>query len=179
MLEAFQSLQDELSSKKQAEVVQTSASASMPGTSAVNLDLPSLRPTPNTQTEDMDVDFGPALPPGLGSDRIRTLMNPRNLLRRSRIDLKDTLTLIGSMMLPDLPQTNTLMNPTNLGCHLPELKNMLTRININLGPDMCHLPQRKNNPLWLNTGLLSPLGLSPLGLTLIKTNLNMIQTPLL
>ena len=68
MLEAFQSLGDELSNKKQAEVVQTSASASRPGTSAVNLDLPPPRPTPNTQTEDMDVDFGPALPPGLRSD---------------------------------------------------------------------------------------------------------------
>ena len=68
MLKAFQSLRDELSNKKQAEVVQTSASASRPGTSAVNLDLPHPRPTPNTQTEDMDVDYGPPLPPGLGSD---------------------------------------------------------------------------------------------------------------
>ena len=68
MLEAFQSLRDELSNKKQAEVVQTSASASRPGTSAVNLDLCPPRPTPNTQTEDMDVAYGPALPPGLGSD---------------------------------------------------------------------------------------------------------------
>ena len=68
MLEAFQSLRDKLSNKKQAEVVQTLASASKPGTSAVNLDLPPLRPTPNTQTEDMHVDYGPALPPGLGSD---------------------------------------------------------------------------------------------------------------
>ena len=68
MLEAYQSLRDELSNKKQAEVVQTSASASRPGTSAVNLDLPPPRPTPNTQTEDMDVDFGAALSPGLGSD---------------------------------------------------------------------------------------------------------------
>ena len=68
MLEAFQSLRDKLSNKKQAEVVQTSASASRPGTSAVNLDLPPPRPTPNTQTKDMDVDFGPGLPPGLGSD---------------------------------------------------------------------------------------------------------------
>ena len=68
ILEAFQSLRDELSNKKQAEVVQTSASASRPGTSAVNLDLPHPRPTPTTQTEDMDVDYGPALPPGLGSD---------------------------------------------------------------------------------------------------------------
>ena len=42
MLEAFQSLQDELTFKKQVEVDQTSASASKPGpyNSAVNLDLP-------------------------------------------------------------------------------------------------------------------------------------------
>ena len=68
MLEAFQSLRDKISIKKQAEVVQTSASASKPGTSAVNLDLPPLRPTTNLQTEDMDVDYGPALPPDPGSD---------------------------------------------------------------------------------------------------------------
>ena len=53
--------------KKQPEVVQTSASASKPGTS-VNLDLPPPRPTTNLQTEDMYVDYGPTLPPGLGSD---------------------------------------------------------------------------------------------------------------
>ena len=67
-IEAFQSLRDKLSSKKQAGVVQTSASASKPGTSAVKLDLPPPRPTTNLQTEDMDVDYGPALPPDLGSD---------------------------------------------------------------------------------------------------------------
>ena len=93
--------------------------------------------------------------------QIRTLMHPRYFLRRPRMDIKDTLTLIGSMMLvQDLPRTNARMNPTNLGCHLPNPKNMLTRININLGPDMFHLPQRKISPLWLNTGLLSPLGLN-------------------
>ena len=42
--------------------------ASKPGTYAVNLDIPPLRPTTNLQTEDMDVDYGPALPPGPGSD---------------------------------------------------------------------------------------------------------------
>ena len=42
MLEAFQSLRDEFTSKKQVEVDQTSASASKPGpsNSAVNLNLP-------------------------------------------------------------------------------------------------------------------------------------------
>ena len=54
-------------------------------------------------------------------------MHPRNLLRRFRIDPKDTLTLIVSMMLiRGLPRINTLMNPINLGCHLPNPKNMLT-----------------------------------------------------
>ena len=125
----------------------------------------------------MDVDYGPAIPPGpdliTRISRNRTLMHPRYLPRRRWKDIKDTVTLIGSMMMvQDLPRTNTLMNPTNLGCHLPNPKNMLTRVDINLGPDMFHLPQRKISLLWLNTGLLSPLGL-----TLIKTNLNMIQTP--
>ena len=70
MLAAFQSLRDELTTKKQAEVVQTSASASKPGTSssAVNLDLLPPRPITTSQTEEMDVHHGPALPPHLGSD---------------------------------------------------------------------------------------------------------------
>ena len=71
MLEACQSLQEELTSKKQTEVVQTSVFASKPGTSsrtAVNLDLPPPRHRTTIQTEDMDVDYGPALPPRLGPD---------------------------------------------------------------------------------------------------------------
>ena len=61
MLEAFQSLREELTSKKQTEVDQTSVSASKPGTSsrtAVNLDLPPPRLRTTIQTEDMDVDYG-------------------------------------------------------------------------------------------------------------------------
>ena len=71
MLEAFQSLQDELISKKQVEVDQTSASASKPGPSsrAVVLYLTLPRPRTTSPTEDMDVDYGPALPPRLRSDR--------------------------------------------------------------------------------------------------------------
>ena len=48
----------------------TSFPASKPGTSstAVNLDLPPPRPRTNIQTEDMDVDYGPALPPRLVLD---------------------------------------------------------------------------------------------------------------
>ena len=69
MLEAFQPLQVGLTTGKQTEVDQTSISASKPGTSSsavVNLDLPPPRPRTTPQTEDMD--YGPALPPRLGSD---------------------------------------------------------------------------------------------------------------
>ena len=67
---SFQSLRDELTTKKQAEVDQTSASASKPGpsTSAVYLDLPPPRPRTTLHVEEMEVDYGPALPPRLGSD---------------------------------------------------------------------------------------------------------------
>ena len=51
---------------------------------------------------------------------------------------------------------------------------MLTRVDIRSGPDTCHLPQRRISPLQPDTGLQSPLGLS-----LTKTNLSMIQTPLI
>ena len=71
MLEAFQSLRDELTAKNQVEVDQTSASASKPGTSqtAVNLDLPPPRqPRTASNVEQMEVDYGPALPPYLGAD---------------------------------------------------------------------------------------------------------------
>ena len=71
MLEAFKSLREELTAKKQTEVDQTSVSASKPGTSsrtAVNLDLPPPRHRTTIQTKDMDLDYGPALPPRLGPD---------------------------------------------------------------------------------------------------------------
>ena len=72
MLEAFQSLREELTAKKQTEVDQTSFLASKPGTSsnnAVNLDLPPARSSTNIQTEAMDVDYGPALLPRLVLDQ--------------------------------------------------------------------------------------------------------------
>ena len=70
MLEAFQSLRDKLTTKKQAEVDQTSASAFKPGpsTSAVFLDPPPPRPRTTSHVEEMEADYGPALPPRLGSD---------------------------------------------------------------------------------------------------------------
>ena len=66
MLEAFQSLREELMTKKKPE--ESSFPASKPGTSndnAAHLDLPPPRSSTNIQTEAMDVDYGPALPPRL------------------------------------------------------------------------------------------------------------------
>ena len=67
----------------------------------------------------------------------------------------------------------------NLGSLLPNLKSTLIRVNTSQGPDMSHLLQGRISPLQPDTGLLSPLGLSPQGLFLIKTFHNMIQTPLI
>ena len=56
------------------KVDQTSASASkpVPANSALNLDLPPLRPCPTLHVEEMEVDYGPTLPPRLGVDHHNT-----------------------------------------------------------------------------------------------------------
>ena len=67
MLEAFQSLREELATKKNVEV-ESSLPASKPGSSsnnAAHLDLPPPRSGTNLQSEAMDLDYGPALPPRL------------------------------------------------------------------------------------------------------------------
>ena len=167
MLEAFQSLRDELTTKKQAEVDQTSASASKPGpsTSAVNLDLPPLRPRTTSHVEEMEVDYGPALPPRLGSDLHNASDQNSNASEEPSKKVSDrpknTLTLTKGMRLNQgLPRINTMMNPMNLRFHLLNPKNMLTRVDIRSGPDTCHLPQRRISPLQPDTGLQSHLGLS-------------------
>ena len=118
-------------------MLQTSASDSKPGpsNSPVNLDLPPPRPRPTSHVEEMEVDYGPALLPRLGSDHHDTsdqhCSPSEEPSKKSRIDLKNTLTLIKGMMLNrGPPRINTMMNPMNLGCHLLNPKNMLTRVNI-------------------------------------------------
>ena len=67
MLEAFQSLREELATQKKVEV-ESSLPASKPGSSSNNaapLDLPPPRSSTNIQSEAMDMDYGPALPPRL------------------------------------------------------------------------------------------------------------------
>ena len=121
--------------KKQAEVDQTSASASKPGpsTSAVNLDLPPPRPRTSSHIEEMKVDYGPALPPCLGSDLHNASdqnSNPSEEPSKKALDRpKNTLTLTKGMMLNrGLPRINTMMNPINLRFNLNP-KNMLTRVD--------------------------------------------------
>ena len=179
MLEAFQSLREKLTTKKQTEVDQTSVSASKPGTSSsadFNLDLPPPRPRTTPQTEDMDVDYGPALTPRLGSDPHNASDQNSNASKEPSKKVldrpKNTLTLtVGMRLKRGLPRTNL-----SIGLNL---KNMLIRVDMGPGPDMCHLPQRRISPLLPDTGLQSLRGLSPLGLSLTKTNLNMIQNPLI
>ena len=138
MLEAFQPLRDELTAKKQVEVDQTSASASKPGTSqtAVNLDLPPPRqPRIASNVEQMEVDYGPALPPHLGADHRSASDQPSSPSeepsKKASDRPKNTLTLIkGMLLIRGLPLINTLMSPMNLGFHLLDPKNMLTRVNI-------------------------------------------------
>ena len=77
MLEAFQSLREELTSKKQVEVDQTSTPK--PGTSqaAVNLDPPPpSQPRAASNPDEMEVDYGPVLPPHLGADHHMTSDQP-------------------------------------------------------------------------------------------------------
>ena len=134
----------------------------------------------------MDVDYGPALPPRLVPDPHDTSdqyvatseLPPKNF--KSRTNPKSIATLaVGMKLNPGLPRINLMRNPMNLGSHLLNLKSTLIRVNTNQGPDMGHLPQGRISPLLLDTGLLSPLGLSPQGLFLMKTSLNMIQNPLI
>ena len=187
MLEAFQSLREELTSKKQTEVDQTSFLASKPGTSsnnAVNLDLPPPRSSTNVHTEAMDVEYGPALPP-------RLVLNQQDTLDQyvdpSELPPKE---VSYSHKKPSHSRSRHQVDPGSASEQLKEdsdepripstrPKSTLTRVSTNQCPDMCHLLQGRISPLQPDTGLLSPLGLSPQGLFLIKTFHNMIQTPLI
>ena len=145
MLEAFQSLREELTAKKQTEVDQTSFLASKPGTSsktAVNLDLPSPRPSTNIQTEAMVLYLTSMNP------RINTLLHLNYLQKRSRTHTKSKATLVvGRKLIQAPPRTNQMKDPMNLGSILPNLKSTLIRVNTNQGPDMCHLLQGRISPL--------------------------------
>ena len=77
MLEAFQSLREELTSKKQVEVDQTSTSKPETSQAAVNLDPPPpSQPRGASNLDQMEVGYGTALPPHLGADHHMTSDQP-------------------------------------------------------------------------------------------------------
>ena len=113
---------------------QTLALASKPGPSisAVNFDLPPPKPRTTSHVEEMEVDYGPALPPHLGSDLHNVSDQNSNAseepFKKVSDRPKNTLTLTKGMRLNrGLPRINTMMNQMNLGFHLLNPKNMLTR----------------------------------------------------
>ena len=113
-------------------------SASKPGPSnqAVNLDLPLPRPRPTSHSvEQMEVDYGPALPPRLGADHHNTWdqhsgLSEEPTKKASDRPKKHSHPHKGMTLNRGPPRINTQMNPMNLGFHLLNLKNMLTRVNI-------------------------------------------------
>ena len=116
------------------EVDQTSASN--PGTSqaAVNLDLPPPRqPRTTSNVEQMEVDYSPALPPHLSADHHLASDQPssptKEPSKKASVRPKNTLT-VGMRLNPGLPWINTMMSPMNLGLHLLNPENMLTRASI-------------------------------------------------
>ena len=129
--------------------------ASKPGTSqaAVNLDLPPPRqPRTTSNAEQMEVDYGPTLPPHLSanhhmaSDQLsspaeepskKASVRPKKHSHSHRKHDVD----------PRPASINTMMSPMNLGFHLLNPKSMLTRVSIRSGPDTHHLPQRRISPL--------------------------------
>ena len=150
MLEAFQSLQKELATQKKVEV-ESSPPTSKPGSSsnnAAHLDLPPRRSSTNIQSEAMDVDYGPALPPRLvlNQDTSNQYVAPPKVIpKRSRTLTKSKA--IGCQLTRVLPRTNYMRIPTNLGSLLLDLRNTLTRASTNQGLDMCPFLQRKISPL--------------------------------
>ena len=154
MLEAFQSLRDELTTKKQAEVDQTSVSASKPGTSTsvVNLDPPPPRPRTTCHAEEMEVEYGPALPPRLASDRQNASDQSSNASEEPSKKVSDRPKKLShshkrNEVDPRSASDQYYEESDEPTFHLLNPKNMLTRVDIRSGPGMCHLPQRRISPL--------------------------------
>ena len=123
----------------------TSASASKPGTSqtAVNLDLPPLRrPRTTSNVEQMEVDYGPALPPLLGADHHNT---SDQLSSPSEEPSKKAL---------DRLKKHSHSHRKHDGFHFLYPKNMLTKVNIRLGPEQ---PQHDPDPAYYREVALSDI----------------------
>ena len=152
MLEAFQSLREELTAKKQTEVDQTSFTASKPG----NLVLLLIWTCP---LRDLELTYQPRIWMWttvqhslltsyltLTIHWISTLLHLNYLRKRSRTNPKSHSRSRHEIESRSA-SVNLLRNPMNLGSLLLNLKSTLIRVNTSLGPDMCHLPQGRISPL--------------------------------
>ena len=124
------------------------------------------------------MDYGPALPPHLGSDLHYALDQNSNASEELSKKASDRLKKHSHSHKRHEVEPRSASDQYYDESDEPRMssskppKNLLTRVDIRSGPDMCHLPQRRISPLQPDTGLQSPLGLS-----MTKANLNMIQTP--
>ena len=114
------------------------------------------------------MDYGPAVPPCLGSDPHNASDQNSNASEELSKKVSDKPKKHSHSRHEVEPrsasdQFNDESNEPRIPSTKP--KNMLIRVNIKPGPDMCPLPQRRISPLHPDTGLQSPVGLSQLGLS--------------
>ena len=163
---------------------QTSASASKPGppNQAVTLDPPPPRPQPTSHSvEAMEVDYGPSLPPRLSADhdnasdqhsslsnestKVASARPEKHCHFRKKHDIEPRFASDQYSGQSDEPRVAS-SRPKK---HADRIKH-----KVRSRYHMCLHLQRRISPLHPDTGLQSPLGL-----ILIKTNLNTIQTHLI
>ena len=125
MLEAFQSLRDKLTTKNKQRWIRPRLQLLCldPPLVLLTWTYPPPRPRTTSHVEEMEVDYGPALPPRLSSDLHNASdqnSDPSEEPSKKVLDRpKNTLTLTKGMMLNrGPPRINTMMNPMNLGFHL-------------------------------------------------------------
>ena len=146
MLEAFQSLREELTSKKQVEVDQTTTPKSGTSQAAVNLDPPPpSQPQAVSNLDQMEVDDGPALPPHLGADHHMTSDQPSNPAeepsKKASVRPKTHSYSHKKHVVDPRSASDQLTDESDEPRILSSRSiNMLTRGNIRGGPDTCHLP---------------------------------------
>ena len=156
---------------------QTSASASKPGpcTSAANLDLPRPRPRTTSHVEEMEVDYDPALPPPLGSDL------------HNASDQNSNPSEEPSKKASDRPKKHSHshcrhdVEPRSASdqCYDESDEPRIPSSKPKKHADKSRHKVRSRYVSFSSEEDQSSGLQSPLGLSLTKTNLNMIQTPLI